>query len=237
MDIVVSGRHTTVSDRFRAHIEDKLAKVPTLAPRVERIDVLVSHESTRRQTSARDKVEITCRVKGKVIRAEARMDDKYAALDVALDKLVERLRRLGDRRRVSRGRHTPESVAQATSRLKAPTPELAEVDGLDDEPGGPFDGSPIEVRQKVHESVPMSLEEALQEMELVGHDFYLFHDCETDRPSVVYRRRGWSYGVLHLALRDAAPGEGGAAGSSAGGAPEGQVTTASRDRGVVPALS
>ena len=52
----------------------------------------------------------------------------------------------------------------------------------------------------------MSLEEALQEMELVGHDFYLFHDTETDKPSVVYRRRGWSYGVIHLVREEDDPG-------------------------------
>ncbi|MEO7069398.1 MAG: ribosome-associated translation inhibitor RaiA [Nostocoides sp.] len=206
MDIVVTGRHVTVSDRFRTHIEEKLAKVEQLAPRVQRIDVMVTHEANRRQSKACDRVEITCHVKGSVIRAEACVEDKYAALDTALDKLAERLRRAGDKRRVHRGRHTPESVAQATARVEASSP--AGVDGSNDAPDAGDDGgtdrfgalgdSPIEVREKIHTSPPMSLEQALHMMELVGHDFYLFHDSETDRPSVVYRRRGWSYGVLHL---------------------------------------
>lgn len=203
MDIVVTGRHTTVSDRFRAHIEDKLAKVPQLAPRVQRVDVMVSHEPNRRQSRAGERVEITCRVKGRVIRAEACLEDKYAALDAAMDKLLERLRRMNDKRRVHRGRRTPESVAAATARLE-PGPEgetgpgddevLPDADGL----FGAVGDSPIEVRVKVHASAPMTLEDAVQEMELVGHDFYLFHDVDTDRASVVYRRRGWSYGVLLL---------------------------------------
>ena len=65
--------------------------------------------------------------------------------------------------------------------------------------------SPVEVREKVHRSTPMTLSDALSEMELVGHDFYLFHDIDTDRASVVYRRHGWSYGVLHLDLDGTLP--------------------------------
>lgn len=204
MDIVVTGRHTAVSDRFRTHIEEKLAKVPQLAPRVQRIDVMITHEPNRRQAKACDRVEITCRVKGPVIRAEACLEDKYASLDAAMDKLLERLRRINDRKRVHRGRRTPESVAEATARIEPST--VATADALADAEGaaqgdGPFGAvgdSPIEVRVKVHASAPMTLADAVQQMELVGHDFFLFHDSETDKASVVYRRRGWSYGVLHL---------------------------------------
>ncbi|GAA1254586.1 MAG: ribosome hibernation-promoting factor, HPF/YfiA family [Oryzihumus sp.] len=199
MEIVVTGRHVQVSDRFRRHLDDKLAKVPQLAPRVQRLDVVVTHEANPRQSKACDRVEITCHVKGPVIRAEACADDKYAALDVAMDKLLERLRRAHDRRRVHRGRHVPESVAQATARL-ADLPSLNGASGGAPEAEAvPAEGeSPIEVREKVHATAPMKLDQALYEMELVGHDFYLFHDSDTDRPSVVYRRRGWSYGVIHL---------------------------------------
>ncbi|HET6969287.1 MAG TPA: ribosome-associated translation inhibitor RaiA [Ornithinibacter sp.] len=197
MDIVVTGRHLTVSDRFRAHIEEKLAKVTQLQPRTRRIEVLVSHEPNRRQSKACDRVEITCYAKGPVVRAEASEEDKYAALDVAIDKLMERLRRQNDKKQVHRGRRTPESVARATARIAAPNDEAADHphDDVDQ-----FEDSPVEVREKIHRSTPMKLDEALREMELVGHDFYLFHDVETDRASVVYRRRGWSYGVLHLDL-------------------------------------
>lgn len=197
MDIVVTGRHLTVSDRFREHIEEKLGKITQLEPRTRRVEVMVSHESNRRQAKACDRVEVTCYAKGPVVRAEACADDKYAALDVVLDKLLERLRRRNDRRQVHRGRKAPESVASATARIQPPEQPAHEHDAVDD---GPFGDSPIEVREKIHRSAPMSLTEALAEMEAVGHDFYLFHDVDTDRASVVYRRRGWSYGVLHLDL-------------------------------------
>jgi ribosomal subunit interface protein len=198
VDIVVTGRHMTVSDRFRAHIEEKLSKISQLEPRTRRVEVLVSHEPNRRQAKACERVEITTYAKGPVVRAEASVEDKYAALDLAIDKLMERLRRQNDRRQVHRGRRTPESVARATARIVAPDGEPGAA--YPDHDGGPFGDSPVEVREKVHRSTPMTLADALREMELVGHDFYLFHDVETDRASVVYRRRGWSYGVLHLDL-------------------------------------
>ena len=207
MEIVVTGRHVQVSEHFRRHLDEKLAKVPQLAPRVQRLDVVVTHEANKRQSKACDRVEITCHVKGPVVRAEACADDKYGALDIAMDKLLERLRRDHDRRRVHRGRHVPESVARATSRL-AENPlgrngEAAVAAGAaasqDDVDLLGEDGeSPIQVREKIHATMPMGLDQALYEMELVGHDFYLFHDKDTDQPSVVYRRRGWSYGVIHL---------------------------------------
>lgn len=205
MDIVVTGRHTTVSDRFRQHIEEKLAKVAQLAPRARRIEVLVSHEPNKRQAKSCERVEITCYVKGPVVRAEACQEDPYAALDVALDKLMERLRRQHDRK-VRRGRDPREAVHNAMSHVP---PEPTEIAGPESEPetasaDNGFGDSPVEVREKVHRSAPMTLDQALHQMELVGHDFYLFHDIETDKASVVYRRRGWSYGVLHLDLEDAA---------------------------------
>ena len=203
MEIVVTGRHTQVSDRFRTHLDEKLSKVPQLAPRVQRVDVVVSHEPNKRQAKACERVEITCHVKGPIVRAEACLDDKYAALDVALDKLMERLRRAHDRRRVHRGRHAPESVAQATARVAgqlngAAEERAGEGEAAEGDLFGAQGNSPIEVREKIHATRPMTLEDAVRDMELVGHDFYLFHDVDTDQPSVVYRRRGWSYGVIHL---------------------------------------
>ncbi len=204
MEIVVTGRHVQVSERFRRHLDEKLAKVPQLAPRVQRLDVVVTHEVNKRQAKGSDRVEITCHVKGPVVRAEASADDEYGALDIAMDKLLERLRRDHDRRRVHRGRRAPESVAQATARLDAATAlsdasaGAAATAGDDLDLIGADGDSPIEVREKIHASMPMALDQALYEMELVGHDFYLFHDKDTDQPSVVYRRRGWSYGVIHL---------------------------------------
>ena len=199
MEIVVTGRHTEVKERYRRHLEEKMAKVPQLAPRIQRLDVVISHEPNRRQAPVCERVEITCIGKGPVVRAEAAAEDAYVALDLAYAKLLERLRRAHDRKLVHRGRHAPESVASATARVSAPAPEFdgAQPDDEDD------DQSPLQFRTKVHQASPMTLDQAVYEMELVGHDFYLFVDVESGRPSVVYTRRGWEYGVLHLDVQPA----------------------------------
>lgn len=211
MEITVTGRKKTVTDRFRRHLEEKLDKVQQLAPRVSRADVVLTHEANPRQAKESERVEITCYIKRTVVRAEASADEEYAALDLAMTRLLERLRRSNDRRRISHtGKHRKPSVAEATFGL--PTDPLpTEVSSQESSNGTPLDpeeavaqalgtegNSPIELREKVHASQPMSVGQALNEMELVGHDFYLFHDADTDHPSVVYRRRGWSYGVLRL---------------------------------------
>ncbi|WP_168581920.1 ribosome hibernation-promoting factor, HPF/YfiA family [Gephyromycinifex aptenodytis] len=204
MEIVVTGRQIKVSDRFREVLTDKLAKVEQYAPRTQRIEVVLSHETSRNAPKGSERIEITCLAKGPVVRAEAYADDKYAALDLALDKLAERLRRVGDRRKVARRRGR--DLAEATADLQVAT--LGGSESAPNEPGSqsndptdriPAEGdSPIGVREKVHVSVPMTLDQALYSMEMLGHDFFLFYDKETDQPSVVYKRRGWDYGVLHL---------------------------------------
>ncbi len=203
MEIAITGRHVNVSDRLREYLDSKLSKVPQLDPRVQRIEVMVSHEPNPRQSKVSERVEITCRSKGPVIRAEACHDDRQAAVDLAVDKLLERLRRAHDKRHVLRGRRRT-SVAAATADLTEPlATDLTNESGAEEtDQFGTIGDSPVEVREKVHESAPMPLAEAVRRMELVGHDFFLFHDSDNDRPSVVYRRRGWSYGVIHLDVQD-----------------------------------
>jgi ribosome-associated translation inhibitor RaiA len=171
--------------------------------------VVISHEPNKRQNDSCERVEITCIGKGPVVRAEAAADDAYAALDCAYAKLLERLRRAHDRKVVKRKRGV-ESLAQAAARL-APPADLGATgadEGEGEAPTSELDDSPVQIREKVHAAVPMTLEQALYEMELVGHDFYLFCDAESRRPSVVYRRRGWEYGVLHLDVDHSAVGNG-----------------------------
>ncbi|MGN8245999.1 ribosome hibernation-promoting factor, HPF/YfiA family [Cellulomonas soli] len=196
MEIVVAGRHTEVSPRYRAHLEQKLEKVTQLAPRAQRIDVLVSHEANPRQAGSSERVELTVVDRGPVIRAEACADDRYAALDLALGKLLERLRRTRDRRKDHRN-HTPLTPVDVRPPQAAQEPEVAPTsdDGAVETTLG---DSPVVIREKVHQAQPMTLDDALYEMELVGHDFFLFIDIETAQPAVAYRRRGWSYGVIKL---------------------------------------
>ena len=200
MQITVTARHTDVSPRFQRHIEGKLAKIPQLDPRVERTEVVVTHEANPRRAKEAYRIEITCHARKGVIRAEAAADEEYAALDVVMTKLAERLRRQHDRRRVSRGHARPVSVAEATAGLNVleVVPDLG--GSTNDEPPalGQDPDCPVQLREKTHQSAPMAIDEALREMELVGHDFYLYFDKDAGQPSLVYRRRGWSYGVIHL---------------------------------------
>ena len=208
MDIVVKGRNVEVPDHFREHVSDKLAPSERLDSRVIRLDVELMHEKNPRQSDRCQRVEITCYSKGPVIRAEAAAADFYAALDSAVLKLEARLRKAHDRRRVHHGRHTPASVAEATAGLPVGLPvpvngvdaeHAAETVALLDRPQDERDDTAsLVVRDKTHVAAPMSTADALHEMELVGHDFFLYLDADTRLPSVVYRRHGYDYGVLRL---------------------------------------
>jgi len=203
MDVVVTGRHCEISDRFRAHAAEKLAKLEKHDHRIIRVHVEVDCEPNPRQHDQAVHVELTAFSKGPIIRAEAAADDKMGALDLALDKMAAQMRKAADRRRVHRGRRTPVSVGRALSGVGAATVTEEVDDVAVDRQVGPItvtgDG-PLVVREKTHPATPMTLDQALYEMELVGHDFYLFVDKESERPSVVYRRRGYDYGVISLDL-------------------------------------
>jgi ribosomal subunit interface protein len=207
MDVVVTGRHCEISDRFREHAAEKLTKLEKHDHRIMRMHVEVDCEPNPRQHDHAVHVELTAYSKGPVIRAEAAAEDKMAALDLALDKMAAQMRRAADRRRVHRGRRTPVSVGQALAAVDGTAPTTTETDAevVEERKVGPItvtgDG-PFVVREKTHPASPMTLDQALYEMELVGHDFYLFVDKESERPSVVYRRRGYDYGVISLDLGD-----------------------------------
>jgi ribosomal subunit interface protein len=207
VDIVLKSRHLELTDRFRDLVEEKLAKLEKHDHRVIRVEVEVDKERNPRQQDRAIRLQLTAFSKGPVIRAEASAEDKVAALDQAVDKMASQMRRAADRRRVHRGRHTPTSVAQALAGIE-PEPNGTATASTGQEERerhvGPItvlgDG-PLVVREKTHTAEPMTLDQALYEMELVGHDFFLFVDKESERPSVVYRRRGYDYGVICLDVR------------------------------------
>ena len=210
MEVVVTGRHCEVSDRFREHVSEKLTRLEKHDHRIMRVQVEVELEKNPRQHDRATKVELTAFSKGPVIRAEAAAEDKMGALDLALDKMQAQMRRAADRRRVHKGRNDHVSVGEALAGMTEVTDSVAEDEsGVIERKVGPItvtgDG-PLVVREKSHHASAMTLDQALYEMELVGHDFYLFVDKESERPSVVYRRRGYDYGVISLevdgALRD-----------------------------------
>jgi ribosomal subunit interface protein len=191
MDVVVKSRHCALPEQFRSYVDEKITRLEKLNGRVIRVDVEVSAERNRRQLDHGSRVEITLHTKGPVVRAEAAAESKTAAFDLALEKLMAQLRKAADRRRVHHGSHKPRSLQEATAGL--PTDPASTNGSLQEEGDGP-----LVVRQKTHQAAPMTLCEALDAMELVGHDFYLFIDKEVQAPSVVYRRKGYDYGVIRL---------------------------------------
>jgi ribosomal subunit interface protein len=215
VDVVVKGRHCELSDRYRQHVEEKLAKLEKYDAKAMRVEVEVSQERNPRMADRAVRVELTVRThgpvrsRGPVMRAEASAEDKMVALDLALDRLQARLRKAADRRRIHHGNRTPVSVAKALGVAEAAAsrngtgPDLPDDDsGAEQRTAGPISvtGEGPVVREKTHQADPMTLDQALYEMELVGHDFYLFVDKENDLPSVVYRRRGYHYGVIRLSV-------------------------------------
>ena len=208
MDIVVKGRNVEVPDHYRQHVADKLQKIERYDQKLIRVDVELFHERNPRQSDYCQRVEITCVSRGPVVRAEACAADFYSALDTAISKLEARLRRAADRRRVHRGRRAPVSVAAATAPLAfAPADDPAgsrsdaeHIDGFDLMKEESDDQPWHIVREKEHPAEPMTVDDALFHMELLGHDFFLFNDKESGRPSVVYRRRAYDYGVISLGM-------------------------------------
>ncbi|MEU4659657.1 ribosome-associated translation inhibitor RaiA [Streptomyces sp. NPDC023723] len=209
MDIVVKGRKTEVPERFRKHVAEKLnlEKIQKLDGKVISLDVEVSKEPNPRQADRCDRVEITLHSRGPVIRAEAAASDPYAALDMAAEKLGARLRKQHDKRYSRRGARrvsaaeVPDHVPGVATLNGNGAAAEQEADSVPTKKIGSLEvqgDGPLVVREKTHVAAPMSLDQALYEMELVGHDFYLFVDSETKEPSVVYRRHAYDYGVIHL---------------------------------------
>jgi ribosomal subunit interface protein len=204
MEIVVRGRNVEVPDHFRQRVWDKISSSDRFDGKLKilRIDVELFHEKNPRQSGNCQRVEITVSGKGPIVRAEACGPDFYAALDLAAAKLENRLRRAADRRRVHHGRRTPASVrlggnsdleVDGVLDLDRQLAEGPHVTDLDEHLPGRV------VREKQHPATPMTVDQALHEMELVGHDFYLFLCADTGQPTVVYRRHAYDYGLIRLA--------------------------------------
>jgi ribosomal subunit interface protein len=232
VDIIFKGRHTDVQERFRERATAKLSKIEKLEHKAIRVYVEVSAEHNPRQAGRKERVELTITSRGPAIRAEAAGQDRFAALDMAMAKLEAQLRRVGERRKArhAMGRGPADVIDdQAAAAALASLPSVPQArnaaseraDGQNGaEPGTPAEDGvvpiemegdgPLVVREKHHEARPMAIDQALYEMELVGHDFFLFRDTHDGCPSVVYRRRGYQYGVIRL-VEDQAAADGAAA--------------------------
>jgi ribosomal subunit interface protein len=216
METNIVGRNLGITDRFREYATDKAEKIAGLAEKALALEIKVSRHTEKSGAAGNDRVELTLIGKGPIVRAEAEGGDKYAAFDIALGRLLERVRRAKDRKKVHRGgAHRPTSLHDASStgfavidivpadgetleRVRTGAIQVVEEDAEDAAAEADEVYTPVVIRRKVFAAAPMTVDDALYFMELVGHDFYLFQDAESHRPSVVYRRKGWDYGVIEL---------------------------------------
>jgi len=208
MDVTITGRNVGIPDRFEDYVTEKTEKVEHLAPRALALEVKLCRHHETRGASGDDRVELTLFGPGPIVRAEAGAADKYAAFDLAFDKLVERIRQAKDRKKVHRGQRRPTSLSEAAAdgfRVVDVVPASADVIEKVATGAVPVVAeeadeawSPVVIREKEFPAELMTAEDAVDRMELVGHDFFLFIDARTDKPSVVYRRKGWDYGVIKL---------------------------------------
>ncbi|PWL20108.1 MAG: ribosome-associated translation inhibitor RaiA [Candidatus Aquiluna sp. XM-24bin5] len=201
MELRITAKNLTVSDRFRDYVSEKSGKVEQFAHRPQELNIKVTRHDHSKHSGQEDQVELTVYEPGHVVRAEAKSNDKFSAFDIAFGKLMERLRRYADKHKVHRGgRHknigTSELTASDFAALDVTPIDHDKLTGeipiVSEEP------DQLVIRSKEFERVPMTQQDAVDHMELVGHDFYLFHDSETGKDSVVYRRKGYSYGVISL---------------------------------------
>ncbi len=214
MDITVTSRNLGITDRFREYATEKAEKIEPFAERAIAFEIKLSRHHETRGSKGEDRVELTLIGPGPLVRAESAGADKYVAFDLAMARLLERVRASKDRRTVHRGQHRPVSLHEASATgfstidlvpvspdvlEKALTGEIA-VQSAPEPDDAEY--SPVVIRRKVFPTSHMTVEDALDHMELVGHDFFLFIDNQTDRPSVVYRRKGWDYGVIALEEQD-----------------------------------
>ncbi len=201
MDVLVTGRRCQIPGEFRERVEEKMASIEKLRDRVIRAEVQVTADVHARQPEETTKVEITLVARGPVIRAEAVAEDKSVAFDQAFDRLKAQLRRASDRRKTRRGLRTQEAFVDpgepAAKAEDEASSDVRTVAGMEVQGDGP-----LVVREKFFDAAPLTLAQALDEMELVGHDFFLYVDSVTGQPSVVYHRKAYDYGVIHLNMSD-----------------------------------
>ena len=203
MELNISANNLTVSDRFRDYVSERAEKVEHLLHRVQELAIKVTRHDHSRNSGPEDQVELTVFATGQIIRAEAHAQDKFSAFDMAWGKLTERLRRANDRRKPHHGHHGSPGTAELTA-TEFSSLDITPADLSLLHPGEPaeeikdFGSSPVVIRRKEFHAEKMTADDAITNMELLGHDFYLFLDGENGKPSVAYRRKGWNYGIIAL---------------------------------------
>ncbi|WP_251943275.1 MULTISPECIES: ribosome hibernation-promoting factor, HPF/YfiA family [Staphylococcus] len=181
----IHGENLTITDAIRNYIEEKIGKLERYFNNVPNA---IAHVKVKTYQNSSTKIEVTIPLKNVTLRAEERHDDLYAGIDLINSKLERQVRKYKTRvNRKNRNRHDQEAFASL--------PEENEVPSLQDEEDN--DDSDIEIiRSKNFSLKPMDSEEAVLQMDLLGHDFFIFTDRETDGTSIVYKRKDGKYGLI-----------------------------------------
>lgn len=181
LEVDIYGRNMEVTDRIRDYVNKKVGKLDRYLPGIEEARVDVAYIKSARSASDRQVAQITVRGKGFILRSEERSEDIFAALDNALDKIQRRIERYKGKR--YRGRGDGRTVAEVLS----PEEKEETTDTL----------GPVIARRKRFAITPMDEYEAIEQMELLGHeDFFVFYNATTNSVNVLYRRRDGSYGLI-----------------------------------------
>lgn len=176
MEIVLHGRNVDLSEAQREEIERRVEHAARVFEQaVDKVDVEVAHEANPRRSEERATVELTAWVSGRIVRIEAAAATIEAAVDDGIDRLTRQIRRLKER--LIDRRRQPNS--------EPPAPEIPDSDEI--------------FRVKQFTLKPMTIEEATLQMDMLGHSFYFFQNAETDRYSVLYRRRDGRLGLIEPA--------------------------------------
>lgn len=192
MQLVIKSRNLEVNDRLREYVEKKIGKVTKFLPDVQEIRVDLAEEKSRK-AAEREIVQVTMRSNGTLLRAEERNNDIYAAIDAVSDKLNGQISRFkGKRRRKMERAQAAAAEALETEYISAAMEPVAEDDDV------VFEGRIV--RTKRFSMLPMNEEEAIDQMELLGHDFFVFYNDDNDSINILYRRSDGNFGLLQPEL-------------------------------------
>ena len=192
MQLQVSGRNLDVTEPIREYAERKLARIERHLTEDTRVDLELAIERNP-SISANQYAELTVWTRGPVLRAHESAVDMYAAIDLAVDKLDRQVRRYRERRRHWRPHHQARDIEALI-----PLTEAEEADSIEEVANGTEPSLPIPtiVKTKRFNMKPMDPDEAALQLELVGHEFYVFLNAESDAVAVIYRRRDGNLGVI-----------------------------------------
>lgn len=192
MELQIRANGTKVTDGMRAFIDRRMEKLERLADRVVDAQLELRTETTRTEAEITT-AQLTLHTRKHVLRAEAHHQEPARAIDMVIDKLVTQVRRYNDKR-TSRKRRVSRDDLAAVPASDVSLPENLNLDGeeMPDDISDEFEVA----RTKSFQMDPMGVETAIEQMELVGHDFFFFKNEEDEKFSVLYRRRDGSYGIL-----------------------------------------